>query len=185
MRATRRDVCRLPVHDTRKRGESVMTRPVAIIPHMSQQAPVIRALDRAACEALLARGNVGRVAFATHQRVDIEPLHYAFLDGWIYGRTSPGSKLDVVAHSHWVAFEADEVAGVFDWRSVVVHGAWFGQHEAPPAEHAAWERGLDALRRLVPGTFTRNDPVPFRTVLFRIHLDEVTGRECRPAPGPG
>jgi hypothetical protein len=151
---------------------------------MSQQTPVIRALDRAACEEFLARCHVGRVAFTTHQRVDIEPLHYAFLDGWIYGRTSPGSKLDVVAHRHWVVFEVDEVAGVFDWRSVVVHGAWFNRHDAPPAEHAAWERGLDALRQLVPDALMPNDPVPFRTEVFRIHLDEVTGRECQPAPVP-
>jgi nitroimidazol reductase NimA-like FMN-containing flavoprotein (pyridoxamine 5'-phosphate oxidase superfamily) len=142
--------------------------------------PSIHELDRAACEAILARHSVGRVAFTTHNRVDIEPLHYAFVDGWIYGRTSPGRKLDAIAHRHWVAFEVDEVAGPFDWRSVVVHGGWYGMDTAPPAELARWERGVDALRALVPGSFTKDDPVPFRSVVFGIQAAEITGRECLP-----
>jgi len=142
--------------------------------------PLIRELDRAACEALLARHSVGRVAFTHRNRVDIEPLHYVFMDGWIYGRTSPGPKIDAVAHQHHVAFEVDEVSGPFDWRSVVVHGGWYRMEMAPPAELVSWERGVDALRALVPGTLTKDDPVPFRTVVFRIHAAEVTGRECLP-----
>ena len=36
----------------------------------------------------------------------------------------------------------------------------------------------------VRGTLTPNDPIPFRTVVFRIFVDEVTGRECRPGSPP-
>jgi uncharacterized protein len=140
--------------------------------------PHFRALDRAECEAMLARHSVGRMAFAHHNHVDIEPLHYVFVDGWIYGRTSAGAKVNSVAHNRWVAFEVDEVNGPFDWRSVIVHGAWYAWEAAPPAEHASWQRGIDALQKLVPGTLTANDPVPFRTVVFRIHLAEVSGREA-------
>ena len=32
------------------------------------------------------------------------------------------------------------------------------------------------LRAILPETLTTEDPVPFRTVLFRIALDDVTGR---------
>jgi uncharacterized protein len=129
---------------------------------------------------MLARHSVGRVAFVQHNRVDVEPLNYAFVDGWIYGRTSPGRKMDAVAHQHHVAFEIDEVFGPFDWRSVVVHGGWYRMETAPPAELRGWERGVEALRALVPGSLTKDDPVPFRTVVFRIHVAEITGRECRP-----
>jgi uncharacterized protein len=150
-------------------------------PHL-QHAPVIRSLDRSECEVILARNHIGRVAYALHDRVDIAPLHYVFLDGWLYGRTSHGAKLGIVAHNHWVAFEVDEVAAVLDWRSVIVRGGWYPYDAAPPSEHAAWDRGIAALRQLVPDTLTPNDPVPFRTVVFRIHAAEITGRECRPAP---
>ena len=150
--------------------------------HHTQHPPVIRSLDRTECEALLARNHIGRVAYALHDRVSITPLHYVFLDGWLYGRTSHGAKIGIVAHNHWVAFEVDEVAGLFDWRSVVVHGGWYPYDSAPPSEHAVWDRGIAALRELLPGTLTANDPVPFRTVVFRIHAAEITGRESRPGP---
>jgi uncharacterized protein len=150
-------------------------------PH-PQPAPVIRSLGRAECEAILARNHIGRVAYGLAGRVDIAPLHYVFLDGWLYGRTSHGAKLNIIMHNHWVAFEVDEVAGLLDWRSVVVRGGWYSYDSAPPSEHASWERGIAALRELVPGTLTPNDPVPFRTVVFRIDTAEFTGRECRPAP---
>ena len=143
--------------------------------------PRFRDLDRVECEAMLARHSVGRLAFASQNRVDIEPLHYALVDGWIYGRTSGGAKVDSIAHNRWVAFEIDEVKGPFDWRSVVVHGAWYWWDNAPPSEHDKWERGVEALRALIPDTLTTQDPAPFRTVVFRIHLAEVRGRECRNA----
>jgi uncharacterized protein len=143
--------------------------------------PVIRSLDRAECEAILTRNHIGRVAYALHDRVDITPLHYVFLDGWLYGRTSHGAKLGVIPHNHWVAFEVDEVAGLLDWSSVVVRGGWYSYDPAPPSEQPAWDRGIAALRELLPGTLTPNDPVPFRTVVFRIHTAEITGRESRPA----
>ena len=141
--------------------------------------PQFRELDRTECQAILARHSVGRLAFALHNRVDVEPLHYAVVDGWLYGRTSAGAKVNSVAHNHWVAFEVDEVNGTFDWRSVVVHGGWYTQDTAPPADHASWQRGIDALRALIPGSLSADDPVPHRTVVFRIHLAELTGRECR------
>lgn len=79
-----------------------------------QLPPIIQTLDRGECEAILARNHIGRVAYALHDRVDIAPLHYVLLDGWLYGRTSHGGKLSIIAHNHWVAFEVDEVAGLLD-----------------------------------------------------------------------
>lgn len=144
--------------------------------------PVIRSLGRDECEAILIRNHVGRVAYAAHGRVDIAPLHYVFLGGWLYGRTSHGAKLGVIAHNHWVAFEVDEIAGLLEWRSVIVRGGWYSYDAAPPSEQAAWDGGIAALRELLPGTLMPNDPVAFRTVVFRIETGEITGRECRPAP---
>jgi nitroimidazol reductase NimA-like FMN-containing flavoprotein (pyridoxamine 5'-phosphate oxidase superfamily) len=45
--------------------------------------PRFRELDRRECEAILAEHSVGRLAFALHDRVDVLPLHYALVDGWI------------------------------------------------------------------------------------------------------
>ena len=149
-------------------------------------APVIRVLEREECEAILARNAVGRLAYSYRDRVDIVPIHFVYDGGWLYGRTSPGSKLEPIAHNHWVAFEVDEVEGIFAWRSVVVRGGLYVLHaDGPEREQVAWERALDLMRGLVPQAGTAADPVPDRTVLFRVHADEMTGRESTPGPAPG
>jgi nitroimidazol reductase NimA-like FMN-containing flavoprotein (pyridoxamine 5'-phosphate oxidase superfamily) len=139
--------------------------------------PVFRALDRGEIDEILARNNVGRLAFSLHDRVDIEPINYVFDSGWIYGRTSRGAKLSTIAHHRWVAFEVDEVRGIFQWSSVVVKGAFYLiDADTSIRQDPAFNRGVELLRALIPQTLTANDPTPFRNSVFRIHLDEITGR---------
>lgn len=156
------------------------TRPVASAhtPH-TPAAPSFRALSAAECEKVLSRNHVARLAFSFHDRVDIEPVHYVYERGWMFGRTSPGSKLTTLAHSHWMAAEVDEIDGIFDWRSVVVRGAFYTvSPDVPGAEAEAWARGVELLRTLIPETGTAEDPVPFRTIIFQIQVEEVIGREA-------
>lgn len=142
--------------------------------------PTIRALDRPECEAILARNHVGRIAYAWENHVDIEPLHYVYDDGWLYGRTSHGAKIQATGTTWWpVAFEVDEVEGLFQWRSVVVHGGFYTlDPERADWEREEWRRGVELLRRLIPETLAEGDPVAFRTVVFRMAVQEVTGREA-------
>jgi len=82
-----------------------------------------------------------------------------------------------------VAFEVDEVDGLFDWRSVVLRGVvYFLNFDSPPVDQHCFAHGVDLLRDLVPGMGTERDPVPFRLMVIRIHLDEVTGRAATSAP---
>jgi nitroimidazol reductase NimA-like FMN-containing flavoprotein (pyridoxamine 5'-phosphate oxidase superfamily) len=153
---------------------------------MSAPRPHIRELDREACERILARNRVGRMAYARHNRVDIEPLHYVYHDGSIYGRTSHGAKLEATGREWWpVAFEVDEVEDVFQWRSVVVHGGFYRLDEhGPDWQSAGWRQGLELLRGLIPETLGEDDPVPHRRVLFRIAVQEMSGREAEPGVEP-
>lgn len=147
--------------------------------------PAFRELARGECQAVLARNHVGRIAWSHGSHTEIEPIHYVHAGAWLFGRTSPGAKLDTLAgnfHHAWpVAFEVDEVEELFRWRSVVAHGNFYqiGPGGAP-WEREEWAAGVEALRRLVPGTFGEADPVPFRTVVFGIAVQEVSGREARP-----
>jgi hypothetical protein len=58
--------------------------------------------------------------------------------------------------------------------------------DANTPEHTdpAFTRGVELLRSLLPETFTAKDPVPFRRSVFRIHLDEVTGRVAHEGEKP-
>ena len=153
-------------------------------PETPAMPPSIRALGRAECEAILERNHVGRLAFSLHDRVDIEPLHYVFDNGWLVGRTSYGAKLAILRHRPWVAFEVDETEDIFDWRSVVVHGVFdIVTADGPAREVEAWEHAIERLRELVPATAAPGDPVPFRTVIFRVTIDEVAGRESSTRAG--
>lgn len=145
-------------------------------------APKFRALSQTECEALLERNHVGRLAFTFHDHVDIEPVHYVYSDGWLHGRTSPGTKVATLLHHPWVAFEIDEVKGLFDWQSVIVHGAvHIPDLDGSPSDRAAHSATLEIIRELVPEALEQDDPTPARHVLFRIHVDEVTGRESSTA----
>ena len=140
-------------------------------------SPTFHVLDRAESEALLGRHNVGRIAYSFRDRVDIEPVHYVFEDGHIYGRTQFGTKVEVMAHHPWVAFEVDEVDALFEWRSVVVHGRIvFPDPIGPPDEAAQYARGMEVFRTLVPAAFTDADPTPARDIVFVLHINDMSGR---------
>jgi nitroimidazol reductase NimA-like FMN-containing flavoprotein (pyridoxamine 5'-phosphate oxidase superfamily) len=142
------------------------------------------ALDRPSCEALLARGFIGRIAFSFRDQVDIRPIAYVFdpVDGWIFGRMEAGEKVRTLLHHRWVAFQIDEVESLWSWSSVVVQGAL--HFLVPSAEGASMDsefarvrgRAEEALRTLFPDLGEPSDPGAHRTLLFGIAPQEVSGR---------
>lgn len=139
-------------------------------------------LSREAGLRLLAEHHIGRIAFTFRDRVDIEPISYVYADGWIYARTSPGTKLTMVSHHPFVAFEVDDIHGPNDWRSVVVHGTiYFIDPDRGEDERAIHDETLRQLRSIDASVLTEEDAAPHRQQLFRIYVDEVTARSARPA----
>ncbi len=146
---------------------------------MKTATPVFSALSPADARSLLARHHVGRIAYALHGRVDIEPVHYAYDGDWLFGRTSMGTKLATLVHHPWCAFEVDEVHAVFDWASVVVKGSF---RLLDPESAGNYRRALELLSTIVPDTFSPDDPAPHRTILFGIYAQEITGRTATTHP---
>jgi uncharacterized protein len=143
-------------------------------------SPVIRELDRKRCEEILSRNHVGRIAFTRGNRLEIQPVHYVYSEGWLFGRTSPGTKIEMTGTQWWpVAFEVDETEHLFRWRSVLVHGGFYVLPSTQSeVDVAHWRKAVELLRSLIPASFAEHDPVPFRTIVFGISLTEVTGREA-------
>jgi uncharacterized protein len=145
--------------------------------------PIFSELPRDEAIALLARNHVGRLAFSFHDRVDIEPISYVYADGWLYARTSPGTKLTTVHHSPWVAFEVDEVHDRFHWQSVVARGTiYFLDPERGEHERKEYDLAVARLRSVDAHALTDEDATPGRRILFRIHTDDITGRQSEPPP---
>ena len=141
--------------------------------------PVFRDLSKEASEALLERNSVGRIAFSFHDSVDIRPIHYVYSGGWLFGRTSAGDKLVTLRHNQWVAFEVDEIQGPLDWQSVVVRGTFYRlEREGNVHDVQLYDRALAAVRSLSPVALTDRDPLAFRTEVFGISIDSLSGRSC-------
>lgn len=76
------------------------------MPQRKLRKPVFAALSTDECWTLLSRNHVGRLAFVNQGVVDIEPVHYvAAPDAWLFVRSAEGTKLEVLAHRTFVAFE--------------------------------------------------------------------------------
>jgi uncharacterized protein len=138
-----------------------------------------RALTSKECAAFLGRHRMGRLAFSFRDRVDIRPLGYVHREGWLFGRTSPGGKLETLLHQRWVAFQVDEIQDHWNWTSVVVHGAFHLLEEGATGESGeVRERALEALGEAFPEAFTGADPVRERDRIFGIAMQEVSGLEA-------
>ena len=145
----------------------------------THKTPTFFEMSRDEARELLSRNRVGRLAFTFHDRVDIEPISYVLSGDWLYARTSPGTKLAVVKHHPWVAFEIDEVRSRTDWRSVVVHGTIYFLDPNSEADRADHDKAVQILRSADADALTSADATPHRQVLFRIHVDEIVGRGAK------
>jgi nitroimidazol reductase NimA-like FMN-containing flavoprotein (pyridoxamine 5'-phosphate oxidase superfamily) len=154
-------------------------------PPATEGAPCLAVLDRLeAFEEILARNNVGRIAFALQDRVSVVPVHYVYESGWIYGRTAAGGKLREILRNRRVAFEVDEHSGLLEWRSVVVRGPLYLIEQGTlPEDRRVYAKAVSLVRRLVLSALTVSDPTPFRDQLFRIRAVEISGRSSEPSGG--
>jgi nitroimidazol reductase NimA-like FMN-containing flavoprotein (pyridoxamine 5'-phosphate oxidase superfamily) len=143
------------------------------------KGPTYAELTKAEARALLRRNNVGRLCFINGNAVDVEPVHYVHRDSWIFVRSAFGTKMLALAHNPFVAFEFDEVQGLFDWRSVVVKGTVYRlDREGTPIEQREYRRAVRALRTLVPQAFGPDDPTPALAIVYGIHASETIGRKA-------
>jgi len=147
-------------------------------------APLFKTLSREECESVLLRNNVGRIAYTVHDRVSIVPIHFVFVSGWIYGRTASAGKLRQILRNRRIAFEVDEHVGLFDWKSVIVHGPLYViQPDSTQLTRSVYRTAVSVVRKLVPEPLSDVDPVPFRDQLFRIGAIEISGRAAEPVGG--
>ncbi len=133
---------------------------------MTTTAPAVRDLSRSEIDEILARNNVGRLAYALRNRVDVEAMPYAYEAPWIYARTTPAMKVATVEHLRFVTLEVDEIAGSGEWHSVVVRGAFYVLRADSPRERQLLEHALE----LLGGEPTTG------SVVFRVPAHHAVGR---------
>jgi len=137
---------------------------------MTRATGEIEQLDAEACQRLLRTDNLGRLALAGADRVEIYPVNYLVFDDDVYFRTAPGSKLDALGEKAEVAFEVDGRGRRTVW-SVVVHGTarLIGDEELVQSSR------ISRMPTDLPGS---------RTHYVQIQATDVTGRTFSGAPQP-
>jgi len=127
------------------------------------------------CEALLRRACFGHVAFGRDGRVDVLPIQYAFLEGWVYFRADLGLR-EAIAHNPWLVLSVTEFQDTNWVSSVIVRGGCYQTEETGTAiGDAAARRGIMKLRDGATGGPERQPRIRRSSTVFRIHVDEMRG----------
>ncbi len=141
-------------------------------------------LNKQQIEDVLTRQIVGRIGCHADDVTYIVPVSYAYDGTYVYGHTKEGMKIKMMRKNPKVCFEVDEMKDMANWKSVV---AW-GEFEELLAE----EDRKDGLNKLISRAlpfissetthlsphwpFPLEDPGEMKGIVYRIKLDEKTGR---------
>ena len=132
-------------------------------------------------EQLLLRETVGRIGCQAEGRVYIVPITYAYDGDCVYAHSADGLKLRTMRANPNVCFQIEAVADPAHWQSVV---AWGTYQELSGADEERAAGFLRARFQHTPVSETALRTLRFhgvaqeaaRTILYRIRLDEKTGR---------
>jgi nitroimidazol reductase NimA-like FMN-containing flavoprotein (pyridoxamine 5'-phosphate oxidase superfamily) len=143
----------------------------------------VHELDRAECEAVLRRTEMGRLACARDNQPYIVPIHFSFDLGayCLYGFSTVGQKIEWMRENPKVCLEVAEVTDKDHWMSVVVFGRYEEVHDSLDGEGArayAWELFRRRPEWWFPAAATVAGREPAAVVIYRIHIDQLTGRRA-------
>jgi nitroimidazol reductase NimA-like FMN-containing flavoprotein (pyridoxamine 5'-phosphate oxidase superfamily) len=134
-----------------------------------------RELSRAEIEEFLLGQRIARLGCHAGDETYVVPLIYAYEDGAVVAVTTEGRKTAMLRENPRVCVEIDEydADGQGSWRSVIAYGTY---------EELSGD-AVDPALALMRTRFARNagrtaEPRPLSpgVVVFRILLDEITGR---------
>ena len=133
---------------------------------------------------LVSSNIVGRLGCHADGRTYVVPISYAYDGDYIYARSFEGLKLSMMRKNPKVCFQIDKMENMSDWKSVIIWGTF---EELTDIKER--EKGLKVLlSRILPNIssktvkFTPEWPFPTNDfdridgIVFRIHIQEMTGR---------
>lgn len=135
---------------------------------------MIGPLSQQEARALLSKARTGRLGCLVDDGPYVVPVNYVFHDDRIYVHSLPGRKINAMRANPRVCLQVDDIQDAYHWRSAIA----FGRYEEVADEgERRW-----AVRRLLARfpDLTPVESVPVHdgqssVILFRIHIEEVTG----------
>ena len=144
----------------------------------------IRDISDVECKALLERARIGRLACTRARQPYIVPVNFAYANGYLYGFSSPGLKIDWMRANPRVCVQIDEVTSAREWSSVILLGRY---RELPDTPKWKSERLLAwTLAQRIPNWWqpallrqrSANTAETAKQVWFRIEPAKITGRQA-------
>lgn len=145
----------------------------------------VRSLSHIECTKLLDANRLAHLACASDGHPYVVPIYYAHADNHLYAFSLPGKKVEWMRANPFVSLIVEERGRGREWKSVVVDGRY---EELPDRvgmkvirDHAWsllsrhpdwWEPG--SLKPVCPPVADHSPHL-----FFRIHIDEVSGREAK------
>jgi uncharacterized protein len=158
-------------------------------------------LDKSQIDDFLKSQLIGRLGCSDGNKVYVVPITYAYNNGYIYGHTKDGLKIQMMRNNPNVCFEIDWMKDMSNWKSVIVYGTF----EELKGEDA--NNGLEILMKsimhnldrkssptgvsgndnlgiqnfafqhsfLSPFLHSKNNEI-FEIVVYRIKVNESTGK---------
>ena len=144
---------------------------------------LILEMDQTECVELLQRVQHGRLACAKDNRPYLVPVTFALDRDHLYSFSLVGQKIEWMRANDRVCLQADEFGKAGEWRSVVVHGRY---EELP--DRIGWkmqrERAWSLLSKHAdwwePGGRKPVAEAPAPHLFYRVVIEEMTGRHCKP-----
>lgn len=159
-------------------------------------------LDKSQIEDFLKSEMIGRIGCHSDGRVYVVPVTYAYENGYIYGHTKDGLKIHIMRNNPNVCFEIDWMKDIKNWKSVIIYGTFEEikgldaekgleillktiasilnnknsstknyVHDNTDVENFAFDQSF-----LSPFVHSNYNGENFETIVYRIKIDECTGR---------
>ncbi len=146
-----------------------------LVVRFRNQKAVSETMSEAEARELIEAGRVGRLGCVDNREPYIVPFNYFFEDGFIYGHSLPGKKIQALRAHPRTCVQVDEIQDDLHWRSVIAFGNFEEIHDEFERKRVMHEL-LDHFPLLTPvESFVIPDAVPPEVVVFRICIDRVTG----------
>lgn len=139
------------------------------------------------CIKLLSENYIGRLGYLSKGRIEIIPITYYYdrEHQSILTYSGPGSKIDAMRKNPQVTFQVDEITTLEKWKSVLLFGK-FQELEGTDAKYMLhlFSEGVKETIKIKEKTspefiqeFSSKISGPETPIVYRINIDEITGRE--------
>ena len=149
----------------------------------------IHELSAAECEAILERCDLGRLGCALENQPYVVPIHFSFdaARECLYAFSTVGQKITWMRQNPKVCLEVEDVTDRDRWATVLVFGRFEEMGDSPAdqtARRAAEELFSKRREWWLPAAAKIGSREQHAVIVYRIHIDRMTGRRSSRARSP-